>query len=141
MILGLCELAQVKKLCTSLYHPETNGQWFNATLINMLGTIPTHAKKNWQEWIATLTHASNCTVSSVTKFSPYFLMFGRTPKIPLDVEMAVTLMDQEQTSYQNYAKKLQARLKWAYQKDQENKKRESECHKKYYDQRMRCMSL
>ena len=34
------------------------------------------------------------------------------------------LIEQEQTSYQNYAKKLQARLKWAYQKAQENKKKE-----------------
>ena len=33
---------------TSPYHPETNGQCecFNATLISMLGTLPTHAKKN-----------------------------------------------------------------------------------------------
>ena len=53
-------------------------------------------------------------------------MFGRTPKIPSDVEMGVTLVDQEQESYQNYAKKLQARLKWAYQKAQESNKKESE---------------
>ena len=80
MIWGLCKLAQVKKLRTSPYHPETNGQCecFSATLIGMLGTLPTHAKNNWQEWIATLTHAYNFTVSSVTGFSPYFLMFGRT---------------------------------------------------------------
>ena len=70
----------------------------------MLGTLPTHAKKNWQEWIAIHTHAYNCTVSSVTGFSPYFVMFGRTPKIPLEVEMGITLVDQEQESYQNYAK-------------------------------------
>ena len=68
-------------------------------------------------------------------------MFGRTPKIPLDIEMRVTLMDQEPESYQNYAKKLQARLKWAYQKAQENNSKESECQKKYYDHKMRCMSL
>ena len=57
----LCELAQVKKLCTSPYHPETNGQCehFNATMINMLGTLPTHAEKNWQEWVTTLRHAYN----------------------------------------------------------------------------------
>ena len=136
-------MAQVKKLCTSPYHPETNGQCehFSATLIGILGTLLTHAKKNWQEWIATLTHAYNCTLSSVTGFSPYFLMFGRTPKIPLDIEMGVTLMDQEPESYQNYAKKLQARLKWAYQKAQENNRRESEQQKKYYDQKMRCLSL
>ena len=128
-------MAQVKKLCTSPYHPETNGQCehFNATLIGMLGTLPTHAKKNWQEWIATLSHAYNCTVSSVTGFSPYFLMFGRTPKIPLDIEMGVTLMDQEPESFQNYAKKLQVRLKWACQKAQENNRKESDWQKKYYD--------
>ena len=49
LIRELCELAQVKKLHTIPYHPETNGQCehFNATLINMLRTLPTHAKKNW----------------------------------------------------------------------------------------------
>ena len=125
LIQELCELAQVKKLRTSPYHPETNGQCehFNATLIGMLSTLPTHAKKNWQEWIATLTHAYNCTATSVTGFSPFFLMFGRTPKIHLDIKMGVTLMDQEPESYQNYAKKLQARLKWTYQKPQENNKK------------------
>ena len=68
-------------------------------------------------------------------------MFGRTPKIPLAIEMGVTLVEQGNVSSQTYAQKLQSRLKWAYQKAQENSKRESECHKKYYDKRMRCMSL
>ena len=107
----------------------------------MLGTLPTHAKKNWQELVATLTHAYNCTVFPVTGFSPYFLKSGQTPKIPLDIEMGVTLIEQENTTHQNYAKKLQARLKWAYQIAQENNQKESECQKKYYDKRIGCMSL
>ena len=51
LIRELCELAQVKKLHTSPYQPETNGQCecFNTTLINMLRTLPTHAKNKWQE--------------------------------------------------------------------------------------------
>ena len=53
----------------------------------MLGMLPTHAKKNWQEWVATLMHAYYCTVSPVIGFSPYFLMFGRTPRLPLDIEL------------------------------------------------------
>ena len=136
----LCDLAQVKKLCTSPYHPETNGQCehFNATLISMLGTLPTHDKKNWQEWVATLTHAYNCTVSPVTGFSPYFLMFGRTPKLPLDIELGVSLVEQKQTSHQNYAQKLHSKLQWGYQKAQKNNKTESEY---YYDWKMRCMKL
>ena len=80
----------------------------------MLGTLPTHAKKNWQEWVTTLTHAYNCTVSSVTGFSPYFLMFGCIPKTPLDIEMGIVLMEQREASCQYYARKLKARLEWAY---------------------------
>ena len=108
LIKELCKLAQVKKLLTSPYCPETNGQCehFNATLINMLGTLPTHAKKNWQEWVATLTHAYNCTISSVTGFSPYFLIFGHIPILPLDIEIGVTLKEEGDTSCQNYVNKL-----------------------------------
>ena len=139
----LCNLAKVKKLCTSPYHPETNGQCehFNATLIIMLGTLPIHAKKNWQEWITTLTHAYNCTVSPVTGFSPYFLMFGRNPKLPLDIDLGIPTIEHESTSQQNYAQKLYSRLQWAYQRAQENSKKESERHKKYYDQRVKCIEL
>ena len=87
----------IKKLCTSPYELETNGhcEHFSASLINMMGTLPTHAKKIWQEWVATLTHADSCTITSVTGFSPYFLMFGCTPRLPLDIEMGVTLMESE----------------------------------------------
>ena len=38
-------------------------------------------------------------------------------------------------------KKLQARLRWTYQKAQENNKKESERQKRYYDQKKKCMSL
>ena len=43
----LCELAQVKKIRMSGYHLQTNGQCecFNATLINMLGTLPEKKQK------------------------------------------------------------------------------------------------
>ena len=57
---NLCEACTSKEaLYTSPYCPETNGpcEHFNATLINMLGTLHTHGKKNWQECLATLSHA------------------------------------------------------------------------------------
>ena len=78
LVRELCELAGVLKLRTTPYHPETNGQCehFNPMLINMIGTLPTHAKKNWQEWVSTMVSAYNSTVSNATGFSPYFLMYG-----------------------------------------------------------------
>ena len=56
--------------------------------------------------------------------------------------MGVMLIEQKgDMSYQNYARKLKARLEWAYQVAHENNQKESECHKKYYDKPVRCMSL
>ena len=72
-------------------------------------------KRIGRMWVPTLMHAYNCTVSPVTGFSPYFLMFGRTPKLPLDIELGVSMVEQKQRSHQNYAQK-HSKLQWAYQK-------------------------
>ena len=43
----LCALAQVQKLRTMPYRPQSNGscERFNQTLIRILGTLPQHAKR------------------------------------------------------------------------------------------------
>ena len=50
LVKALCEIAQVKKIRTSGYHPQTNQQCecFNVTLINMLGTLPDKPKITWR---------------------------------------------------------------------------------------------
>ena len=58
--------------------------------MSKLGTLPIHVKKNWQEWVSTLTHAYNATMCHATGFSPFFLMYGRIPILPIDVEFGVT---------------------------------------------------
>ena len=69
----ICQMAKIRKLRTGSYHPQTNGQC--ERLLNMLGTLPNSAKKKWQDWIPTLVHSYNCTTSSITGFSPYFLLY------------------------------------------------------------------
>ena len=46
LLKALCEIAQVKKMRTLGYHPQTNGQCkcFNVTLISMLDTLPEKPK-------------------------------------------------------------------------------------------------
>ena len=104
---------------------------FNTTLINTLGILPESAK-NYQEWIPMLVHAYNCTTSGVTGLSPYFLIYGMQPKLPIDIEYGVALPD----TYMNcktYADKLQHRLQWAYQATQKCIDKETTRYKKYYD--------
>ena len=91
----LCEIAQVKKIRTSGYHPQTNGQCecYNATLINMMGTLPEKPKSTWREQVPTLVHAYNCTRNNVTGFSSYYLMFGRKPHLTIDILFGTNTAD------------------------------------------------
>ena len=138
----ICDQAKVKKLQTTAYHPQTNGQCerFNKTLIRMIGTLSVSHKQNWQEWIPILVHAYNCSTSSVTGFSPYFLIYGRQPKLPIDIEYGVTL-DESYNDCKSYADKLQHRLKWAYEAPQKSIDKESARFKRYYYKKYKCASL
>ena len=117
LIKELCKIAQVKKLRTTPYHPEGNGQCerFNRTLISMLGTLDTRAQSRWPDLVSTLCHAYNCTRSNATGFSPYFLMYGRHPRLPIDQEFGVSTPDIFGSSTKSYAQKLKTRLAWAYE--------------------------
>ena len=91
LVADLCELMGMQKIWTSPYHPQTNGQCerFNSTLINMLGTSPKEKKSEWKNHIGTLVHTYNCTQNSATGLSPYYLMFGRQPCLPVDVTLVL----------------------------------------------------
>ena len=107
----------------------------------MLGTLPNEFKKNWQEWVSTLTHAYSYTVSNATGFTPYFLMYGWEPQIAIDLEYGVTLPTLIDFNQLNYAKKLESHLKWAFGRAKDYNEREMNHHKVYYDKRTKCMSL
>ena len=87
LIKELCSLAQTKKIHMTPYRPEANGacKCFNATLINMIGTLNNEDKKEWSEWVSALTYAYNCTVLAVSGFTLYYLMFGWGPIPSIDV--------------------------------------------------------
>ena len=59
------------------------------TLLNMLGTLTPEQKKDWKGHAPSLVHAYNCTRNAATGFSPYFLLFGREPRLPVEVEFGL----------------------------------------------------
>lgn len=86
VIENLCDLYDIKKSRTTAYHPQGNGQCekFNQTLIRMLSRLPDFKKKCWTRSLSSITEAYNNTPHSTTGTSPFYLMFGREPKIPID---------------------------------------------------------
>ena len=68
-------------------------------------------------------------------------MYGREPRLLIDIEYGVTLPNLADTTRQNYAQKLESRLKWAFQVAKDFNEKEMNHHKTYYDQCMKCMAL
>ena len=90
------------------YHPQTNGQCehFNATIISMLGTLPEKPKSTWREQVPTLVHAYNCTRSNATDFSPYYLMFGQKPCLPIEILFDTNTADLKGNTSTKYVENL-----------------------------------
>ena len=68
---------------------------FNSTLISILGTLPEQGEWQRKDHIDTIVHVYNCTRSTTTGFSPYFLMFGRHPRLVLYEALRVKFADME----------------------------------------------
>ena len=133
---------QVKKLWTTGYHPQTNGQCkcFNVTLINMLGTLPEKPKKTWREQVPTLAHAYNCTRNNAMRFSLYYLMFGCKPCLPINLIFGTNTANLKGSNI-TYIENLQNRMAWAYQTTNDVIKKEQERNKQHYDCKVQCTKL
>ena len=116
VITHLCELYGVQKLRTSPYHAQTNGQVesMNQTIIHMIGKLEEDRKACWSEHLSELLMAYNATRSTVTGYSPYYLLFGRRPRIPVDYLFPTLRDSPHQTKMEVSVVAMQKRLKEAF---------------------------
>ena len=89
----------------------------------MLGTLYEKEKIDWKAHLSSMTHAYNCTQHPSTTYYPYFLMFGRQPRLPIDFEMGLPVdVLGDSCSKTRYVHKLKQGLNFAYKKAKEMSK-------------------
>ena len=116
IITHLCDLYGVQKLRTSPYHAQTNGQveCMNQMIIRMIGKLEEDKKACWSEHLPEFLLAYNATRSAVTGYSPYYLLFGRRSRIPVDYLFPTLRDSPHQTKMEVSVVAMQKRLKEAF---------------------------
>jgi hypothetical protein len=134
----LCEITGISKSRTTPYHPMGNGlvERFNRTLISMLGTLESDKKSDWKKYVLSLVHAYNCTKHDSTGYSPYYLMFLRQPRLPIDLILGIE-PDPKQTSYPAFVDNLKSQLKYSYDLATKHMKQSQSKQKRNYDYKTR----
>ncbi|KAL5021393.1 hypothetical protein ScPMuIL_000548, partial [Solemya velum] len=124
---------------TTPYHPMGNGQCerFNRTLLSMLGTLESEQKRDWKAYVAPLVHAYNCTRNDATGYSPFSLMFGREPRLPIDLVFDTNVSVDQTKDPSKYITSLKERLKTSYDIALSQSKKTKAKQKSIYDVRAR----
>lgn len=127
---------------TTPYHPQGNGQVerMNRTLLGMMRTLPETYKASWKDHVNKLVHAYNCTKHEATGFSPFELLFGRRPRLPIDLAFHLTPAD-DAASYPAYVKKWKNAMSEAYDKANKAALQAASKGKVQYDKRLRSSVL
>lgn len=138
----LCSLIGADKVRTTPYHPQGNPvERFNRTLLSMLGTLEEKDKQRWRDFVKPLVHAYNCTRNDTTGYSPYELMFGRQPTLPVDLILGTKPHTETQKTHSEYVQNLRQRLHESYALAAESSRKAGERNKVRFDAKVRAAEL
>ena len=143
IITHLCDLYGVQKLRTSPCHAQTNGQveHMNQMIIRMISKLEEDKKACWSEHLLELLLAYNATCSTVTGYSPYYLLFGRRSRIPVDYLFPTLHDSPHQTKIEASVANMQKRLKEAFAVARHLTSEEAAKQHHYYDHKAGAVAL
>ena len=76
----LCGIQQTK---STPYHSQGNPicERANGVVLNLLGILPEQKKNTWYRYADVAAYSYNTSIHSSTGFSPFYLLFGRKPRL------------------------------------------------------------
>jgi hypothetical protein len=86
----VCKLFKIEKVCTTAYHPESNGalERSHRTLTDYLRCFCDAKARDWDAFLPFACFTYNTTPHTVTRYTPYEILFGRIANIPGKLQKA-----------------------------------------------------
>ena len=92
-------------------------------------------QKDWDEFIPLILFAHRTSVLDATGDSPFYVLYGREPRLPIDVKYLPPAADDLSTSVLDYPKRAVEKVELAQILARENLQRAQQKKKDYYDQK------
>jgi hypothetical protein len=134
----LLELLDIHRTKTTPYHPQCDGltERYNRTIKSMLTVYVNENGTNWDSMLHYIQFALNTSVQKTTKCTPFELVYGRIPKVPLDLLIEGVELDLELDPEQ-YAINVKTLLNNAFETVRSNRDFKVDQQKFYYDRKSR----
>jgi len=132
------EVLDIEKSRTTPYNPRCDGlsERGNRTNKDALSKLVNEKMDNWDEFLPFVQFAYNTSVNATTKCTPFEMMYGRKPRLPLDLLMPEVKIDL-QLDPENYAQNLKSTLQEAYKWAEINRDSRVDKEKINYDRKSR----
>ena len=80
----MCEQFSMRRLRTAPYHPKTDGavERSNSVILEMMHHLAAEHKTDWHLYVDTVTFALRTSVNLETGLTPFFMLYGRDPRLP-----------------------------------------------------------
>ncbi|XP_027880631.1 uncharacterized protein LOC114149183 [Xiphophorus couchianus] len=101
----------------------------------MIRALPPQSKSRWPQMLRMLTFCYNCTEHETTGFAPFFLMFGRIPRLPIDVVFQHALSNGPVVDHHEFVSRLKHDLSVAARIAQQNSSSEQAHQAMYYNRK------
>lgn len=111
----VCNIFDIHFTHTTPYHPQTDGlcEKFNHTLANMLSMYVSSTSHDWDEYIDLVLMAYRISVQSSTGETPFYLLYGRDCKMPVD--LACNGAESDENCINSYPTELRENLSEAWE--------------------------
>ena len=86
----------------------------NSTILRMLRQLPENNKSHWKDHINKVLFAYNCTRHDSTGYSPHYLLFGRKPRLPVDLILQTQHNETTNHSHEEYLKQWRSQMAEAF---------------------------
>ena len=129
----------IKHIRTSVYHPQSNGKCerFHRVQNDMLAKLVDRSQRNWDSKIPAILSAYRTAKNESTQFSPFYVLYGRDPVLPVDTLISPKYRYQGD----EYVPTMLENMHKAHHQVQHNLKQSQERNKMYYDRKAKPVTL